>query len=117
MTTLKRSIEIDNAAGRYSYDYSTWKAFREGAEWADKHPHWTSVDDNEPPLWRPVLLQTKGHVMPIIGMLQKEGDIYQYCNQYYDKLDVTVTHWMDIPTSPKYIDEFDKFMEHLKEED
>jgi hypothetical protein len=79
--------------------------FIRGAKWADKHPNWTSVDDKKPPLWRPVLLQTKECAMPIIGELQEDGGIYQYCNRYYDKLDVTVTHWIDIP------------MEHIKEED
>jgi hypothetical protein len=111
---MTREERIAQAAEKEAY--VSMGDFIRGAKWADKHPNWTRIDDKKPPLGCRVLLQTKEHAFPIIGELQEDGGIYQFCNQYYDKLDVTVTHWIDVPLGPESIEEFDKFMEHLKEE-
>lgn len=69
----------------------TAPAFRMGAEWADAHPHWISVEDELP--------QKNG-----MYIFLQSGIIYTA--MYYKSIGLhrDVTHWMPLPS-----------IEHLKD--
>lgn len=80
-----------------------YAGFVSGAEWADAHPHWISVDDELPP--RNVFVLTcDGQENENLLMLA--GD-----DRWYDKavgLHRNITHWMALPQPPNVSTESDK---------
>ena len=74
-------------------------AFEAGAQWADAHPHWISVEDKLPPC-NVFVLTCDGQENENLLMLGGNG-------RWYDKamgLHRNITHWMPLPR-----------VEHLRE--
>ena len=103
---MKRNEQIRAEAHR-RYNGSTFfeLKFIEGAEWADAHPRWISVEDELPP-------KNSEYDDNSIEVLATDGNrvykaIYRICEFYsgwvtYDfwPLD-NITHWMPLPAPPK----------------
>lgn len=67
--------------------------FIAGAEWADEHPHWISIDDELPPCNVFVLTCDR---QENTNLLMLAGD-----GRWYDKavgLHRNITHWMPLPS-------------------
>jgi hypothetical protein len=59
---MTREQEIEKAALDTTYWYKEPKdAFREGARWADEHPHWISFEEALPPIGEYILLRLGGY--------------------------------------------------------
>lgn len=77
----------------------TAPAFRMGAEWADAHPHWISVEEKLPPM------RDKDGLSDKVLTHSKGGGIYlnryDYGHNTWDNPYVfNVTHWMPFPQAP-----------------
>ena len=64
-------------------------AYLEGAEWADEHPHWISVEEEG--------LPTKDGCY----LFCAEGEPVYMCYYYADFKTSLATHWMPLPPAPK----------------
>ena len=69
--------------------------FIHGAEWADAHPHWISVEDKLPKDGEYVLICNRRGLMTTSLYENKEWII----SETY--LAVNVTHWLPLPQPPK----------------
>ena len=67
----------------------TAPAFRMGAEWADQHPHWISVEDELPPVNEAFIAYWNNFVIVQQGRDERFGN-----NKH-------ITHWMPLPQPPK----------------
>lgn len=71
-------------------------ALRSGAEWADAHPHWISVDEELP--------KENGRCLVFNGVT-KDQEIFVYSNGIWWHNAVRcpngiITHWMPLPQAP-----------------
>lgn len=94
---MKRQEQIEKAAtaksrGETPYYYD---AFVEGAQWADAHPHWISVDDEMPKDGECVATINTVGVKDVRHY--SHGKWYSNFGNEYDD----ITHWMPIPAKPK----------------
>lgn len=106
---MTREEEIYDAADRYSdvykynedVDYMSIRiAFRDGAEWADKHPKspWISTENELPTKGGHYLCMDENHH---ISALAFRGNRWVNSSAFFDvSLDV-VKYWMLIPNLPK----------------
>lgn len=69
-------------------------ALRRGAEWADEHPRWISVNDELPPIGAIVLVAIPfgGELNVLALSIKDEGDFECLSG---------MTHWMPMPEAPK----------------
>ena len=75
-------------------------AFEAGAEWADGHPHWISVEDELPKMETEVLMVSSGCTDTLFGYRCKAGKNGWYCyndDDYWHN----ITHWQHLPQPPK----------------
>lgn len=96
---MKRNEQIRAEAHR-RYNGSTFfeLKFIEGAEWADTHPHWISVDDELPP--------NKGGFSDEVQTYDYASKRYavamfNYISNCWFGCDDTITHWKPLPQPPK----------------
>jgi len=74
--------------------------FIEGAEWADSHPAWVSVEERlpEPNIYK------EGKTFPLVLVCLTDGcvdtDAYDTDNKVWCKYDGEVEYWMVLPTPP-----------------
>lgn len=100
---MTREKEISKAALEYANEEivaAPYDAFMAGAQWADEHPHWISVEDKLPPM------RDEDGMSDIILTHSKGGRIYfnRYDyghNTWGNPIAFNVTHWMPIPQAPK----------------
>ena len=100
---MTREEEITDAAMHYAYDIDKVFApasFVAGAQWADAHPHWISVEDELPPM------RNEDGMSDIVLTHSKRGVIYMNRYDYRDNawgnpLAFNVTHWMPMPQAPE----------------
>jgi hypothetical protein len=93
---MTRKEEIYNAARKSDAPFY----FQEGANWADEHPHWISVDEELPEYEEPVLIVKERDGIWNVGT----GTLYPYGEKgawYSQGLEVNVKHWMPRPKLPK----------------
>lgn len=80
------------------------EAFYAGAEWADAHPHWISVEDKLPKIGKDVLIWASGRNEAMIGYY-KNWNWQRKTNVFHSYVDndswFNITHWMPIPPAPK----------------
>lgn len=76
-------------------------ALRRGAEWADTHPHWISVEEELPKFF------------DIVLYCDEDGNYYTDTDNIGD--DVEITHWMHIPDCPPLQNFGDKLRKALNE--
>ena len=115
---MSRKKEIEKAAKEITQDIEDWEvaediedAFIEGAEWADSHPHWISVEDDLPKEDVFVQVVCDGYVSIArrhenrwqLGFGTKTADYLIY-TPYNDK----ITHWMPKPSPPEHIADVSK---------
>ena len=81
--------------------------FIHGAEWADQHPHWISVEDELPKEGQSCIilidrkalqgtLRIRSAVYAPNVMMQQEGFAYNRMSKQHH-----ITHWMPLPQPPK----------------
>lgn len=107
MTRTKEILkEAEKAASANTQIIGDWGehylGFIHGAEWADAHPHWISVEDELPPT------SDRDDESEDCLIVDEDGDMNV---GYYNKMDKTwfscdgyilgVTHWMPLPQPPK----------------
>jgi hypothetical protein len=71
-------------------------AFRDGAHWADSHPHWIPVEEYPKVDMSCTLLVH--YVDGTIDICDYYGDFYDYTGENVTR---NVTHWMPLPTPPQ----------------
>lgn len=142
---MTREEEITDAAMHYAYDIDkvfATASFVAGAEWADQHPHWISVEDELPPLTHKeevfgfdysdkvlVLLKetdadgmmitfaecNRDHPRVIDGDEPKEECYWsavKSCDMYEGFGD-NITHWMPMPQPPHHIIDANKKIDRV----
>jgi hypothetical protein len=68
--------------------------FIAGAEWADEHPHWISVEDELPPIGGIVLVAIPlGGELSVLPLSIKNESDFECLSG--------MTHWMPLPQPPK----------------
>ena len=102
---MTREEEIDKAGLEWyskvqKYDADVATAFLAGAQWADAHPHWISVEDEMPPM------SDEDGMSDKVLTHSKGGGIYfnRYDyghNTWGNPFAFNVTHWMPLPQAPK----------------
>lgn len=95
----KKALEPSRLMHPYAKQYKVMSAYEigyiEGAVWADKNPHWISVEDELPKDGEYVLICNKRGLMTTSLYENEEWVI----SETY--LAVNVTHWMPLPQPPK----------------
>ena len=101
---MTRKKEITKEAKKFAKEIDDWElaedvqdAFEQGAEWADKHPRWISVDKGLPTNSDDVLVCNSYGYMRV-SYYHKVLGKWSNCDIYF-----TPTHWMPLPS-----------VEHLK---
>ena len=97
---MTREEEIYNAMGDAEWKHIDGTkdielfdmGFKEGAKWADQHPHWISVEDEEPPKGQWII--TYEPTSPIVV-----GTDIILPDETADEHHIT--HWMPLPEAPK----------------
>lgn len=79
----------------YNEEHELELAFDEGAQWADAHPHWISVDDEMPKDGECVATINTVGVKDVRHY--SHGKWYSNFGNEYDD----ITHWMRLPAEPK----------------
>ena len=95
---MTREEQIKREAA-WQRSVSEERAFIRGAQWADEHPHWISVEEELPKENEWVLTCNRGGS---VNLLMLAGNGY-----WYDKdvgLHHHITHWMPLPAPPKIRD-------------
>lgn len=92
---MTREEEIKIRADKYCLDEYTRLGFIAGAEWADAHPHWISVEDELPKDDVHVTTINKFGVQEVRHYFR--GKWYSNFGNEYG----SITHWMPIPQLPK----------------
>lgn len=99
MTRAKEIMkEADKAASANTQIIGDWGehylGFIHGAEWADSHPHWISVEDELPPIGGIVLVAIPlGGELSVLPLSIKNESDFEYLSG--------MTHWMPLPQAPK----------------
>lgn len=76
-----------------------YAGFVDGAEWADAHPHWISIDDELPPK-QPNREQSK-NVLVRTNSGRTKIEYYDYGNDVIKEWwEYNITHWMPLPQAP-----------------
>lgn len=98
---MTRKEEIARAAKDYhiklhpNFTFGEYVAFIDGAQWADAHPHWISVEEELPPRW-----ETNPNVsVPVITCKYVDRELQDIDMQRYIFGDGKwqygdATHWM-----------------------
>ena len=91
-----RETEIRQKAYEACSNYWQYKGFIQGAEWADAHPHWISVEDGLPQNGE-LVFAYNGKDYTISWCAKNK------CHTNREMLDGAkpVTHWMPLPQPPK----------------
>lgn len=99
---MTREQQIKQAATAKSRGETPYffDAFVAGAEWADEHPHWISVEDELPPRWEKYphlsedVLSSDG-----VNVMLNSYD-YSEAEWTYGVGISSITHWMPMPQPP-----------------
>jgi hypothetical protein len=89
--TSKIGVNIEEPLKR-AYQYG----FRDGARWADEHPHWISVEERLPNPGA-IVLMSQGLDEAVYGYFSLD---HTFRNRKGYML-ANVTHWMPLPSIPK----------------
>lgn len=102
---MTRKEEIAKESKKFAKEIDDWEiaedvqdAFEQGAQWADSHPHWLSVEDELPKL---------NSGMVIVVSYKGEIDFMIYSNSGWHNskrwccVKGVITHWMPLPAPPK----------------
>ena len=118
--TREEEIKLNAKRRADQYDHpakwsDTYHGFISGAEWADSHPHWISVEDYTKDELPPLIDKSNPYGVSVQVLFVVALDGVQYINKGsfdYDtggwhSLDMqcsffkeNVTHWMPLPEAP-----------------
>ena len=105
---MTRAKEITKEAKKFVKEIDDWEiaedvqdAFEQGAQWADSHPHWISVNDELPPTSdkddeSDDYLTVDSDGDKNVGYYNKMDELWFSCDGYI----LDVTHWMPLPAPP-----------------
>lgn len=100
--TREEEIKLNARWRADQYDHpdkwsDTYYGFISGAEWADAHPHWISVEDELPKDGEKVLGYNPNFNAPLVCdcYAGKFGEGWSYFDSGF------ITHWMPMPQLPK----------------
>ena len=94
---MTREEEIKREAA-WQRSVSEERAFIRGAQWADEHPHWISVEEELPENYREVIIAISHH---FCYTAFRCGDKW-YLNDDLNTRELpSATHWMPFPAPPK----------------
>ena len=102
---MTREEQYIEAANPYIDDPLRYLGFVDGAEWADSHPHWISVEDELPPKESEydddsiVVLVTDGNGV-YKGLYRRDEYLSGWFTCDLWALD-NITHWMPLPAPPE----------------
>ena len=74
--------------------------FIHGAEWADSHPQWISVEDELPIDYEPVLAVVGGNHFAFVGICLNKKTWYCEIQNKATEI-IGITHWCHLPQPPK----------------
>lgn len=105
---MTREKEISKVALEYANEeivVAPYDAFMAGAQWADTHPHWISVED-ELPRDDEFYLCVVGGDIEVLFYNEGLEEFYEFYvtkeeHLSCDDLTQRVTHWMPLPQPPK----------------
>lgn len=101
---MTREEEIKLTADKYCLDEYTRLGFVAGAEWADAHPHWISVEDELPPK-KSEYDDLSNNVLATDGKEIYES-VYNYDFEDWFTHDMwgldNITHWCYLPQPPHH---------------
>ena len=109
---MTREEEIYNAMGDAEWKHIDGTkdielfdmGFKEGAQWADQHPHWISVKDELPEACVTVLTTTQ-HGTQSVGCYE---DGWWLANSPNLVRMGSITHWMPLPAPPEHFADVSK---------
>lgn len=91
------NIEFIDEEEKELHTQDIQESFINGAEWADKHPHWISVEDELPKDYEPVLAAFANHFARVCFNCGKTW----YLNKPLAAEEMEgITHWMPLPAPP-----------------
>ena len=88
---------LEHSEKEYSCEENTY--FVMGAEWADSHPHWISVEDELPKIGKDVLILRQDGEMRVAHQYNEELTRWWSVDGY--PLNNNTTHWMPLPQPSK----------------
>ena len=111
---MKEAEKVASANTQIIGDWSEhYLGFIHGAEWADAHPHWISVEDELPKIGKDVLVLREDGEMQVAHQYNEE--IARWWSVDGFPLKNNITHWMPMP-SVEHLRESTKMIEKGGEE-
>lgn len=86
-------------------------AFMDGANYADAHPHWISVEDELPKIGKDVLVLREDGEMQVAHQYNEE--IARWWSVDGFPLKNNITHWMPMPQAPHHIIDANKKVDRV----
>lgn len=121
---MRREVEIKKIASAFAIDEVKdtcnpaskrgllYAGFVSGAEWADAHPNWISVEDELPPK-QPNREQSK-NVLVRTNSGRTKIEYYDYGNDVIKEWwEYNITHWMPMPPPPHHIIDANKKVDRV----
>ena len=100
---MTRKGQIEKEAKKFAKEIDDWEiaedvqdAFEQGAQWADEHPNWVSVEEELP--------NDSDDKLVALDNGRLSTDFWNYVDGHWEGYCCTeehVTHWMPLPKPPK----------------
>ena len=95
---MTRQEQIEQEAKTHSADVLDRHWFKRGAEWADQHPQWISIEDKMPnEKGRYIVHAERLIISNIVCEAFFDGKLWWH---HSSGAILDVTHWMPLPASP-----------------
>ena len=93
------NIEFIDEEEKELHTQDIQESFINGAEWADQHRRWISVEEEHPIDYEPVLAVVGGNHFAFVGICLNKKT--WYCEIQNKAVEIKgITHWMHLPQPP-----------------